>query len=69
MFITMATDAMSKSKLTWTEIDNQDLSKVSHDASLDPGSGKGVFETTIKHNLWLCGASLLPLVLIGFSNV
>lgn len=40
----MATDAMSKSKLTWAEIDNQDLSKVSHDASLDPSSGKGVLK-------------------------
>lgn len=44
MFITMATDIMRKSKLSWAEIDNQDPSKVSHDASLDPSFGKGVLK-------------------------
>lgn len=41
LFITMATGAMSKNELARAEIDNNDPSKVSHDASLDPSFGKG----------------------------
>lgn len=44
LFITMATGTMSKSKLAQAEIDNNDPSKVSHDASLDPSFGKGALK-------------------------